>query len=330
MCNQQRVKKILLRVLCGTILFLNLFLLITPPPSAQEEFPRKPIISVIPYPPGGATDLACRALGSIAVKHFGQPFVPINKAGSMSVVAASFTANEKADGYTVVHLPPPPFCTVPYVFDIAFDPSSLKPMIGWSEYPFFMAVKGDAPWKTLDEFVNYARSNPGLKYSHSGPAAFPHLAMESFGKVAKIKIIGVPFKGDVEQTTALLGGHVVASCLTAGIQGLVDSGKIRLLGTFNKNRVKGYGALTFKEQGYGLDIYSSFLGAFVHKDTPAPIVKKLHDGLKRTIEDQEFIAAMDKIAMPISYMSTHDFEVRLKNEMETCRVLLKELGLQKR
>jgi tripartite-type tricarboxylate transporter receptor subunit TctC len=320
----------ILKMLVRTIFFLNLFLVFTVLAYSQEAYPTKPIISVIPYPAGGATDLACRALGMVAPKYFGQPWVPLNKAGSMGVVAAIFTAQEKPDGYTIAHLAPPPFCTVPYVFDVAFDPSSLKPVIGWTEYPFFMAVRGDAPWKNLDEFVNYARSHPGLKYSHSGPAAFPHLAMESFAKASGIKITGVPFKGDADQTIALLGGHVSASCATSGLKPLIDSGKVRILGMFTKERVKGYNASTIKEQGYELGLYSPFVGAFVHKDTPEPIVKQLHDNIRKIMKDPEFVAAMDMIAMPISYISTHDFAERLKKEMETSQILLRELGLLKK
>jgi tripartite-type tricarboxylate transporter receptor subunit TctC len=254
----------------------------------------------------------------------------MNKVGSMGVVAANFTAQEKPDGYTIAHLAPPPFCTIPFVFDVAFEPSSLKPVIGWTEYPFFMAVKGDAPWKTLDEFVTYVRANPGLKYSHSGPGAFPHLAMEAFAKIAKIKMTGVPFKGDADQTTALLGGHVKASCATSGLKPLVEAGKVRILGMFTKERVKGYDAPTFKEQGFEVEIYSPFVGVFVPKDTPESIVKRLHDLLKKTMADPEFIAAMDNIAMPIRYISTEDFGERIKKETESSYVLLKELGLLKK
>jgi tripartite-type tricarboxylate transporter receptor subunit TctC len=325
----KREGKILI-MLVGVALFLNLFLAVIPSTSAEEAYPSRPIMSIVPYPAGGSTDLAVRALGMVAQKYFGQPWVPINKPGSMGVVAANFTAEEKPDGYTVAHLAPPPFCTVPFAFDVSFDPSSLKPVIVWSEYPYIMAVKGDAPWKTLEEFVNHARSHPGLKYSHSGPGAFPHLAMESFAKAAKIKITGVPFKGDADQAAALLGGHVTASCGSSGFKPLVDSGKLRILGMIAKERVKGYNAPTFKEQGFELELYSSFLGAFVHKDTPGPIVKKLHDNLKKTMADPEFIAAMDKLAMPISYVSTQDFVERIKRETETSRVLLKELGLLKK
>lgn len=300
------------------------------PAGAQESYPKRPIMSVIPYPAGGATDLAARALGMVAQKHFGQPFVPMNKVGSMGVVAASFTAQEKPDGYTIAHLAPPPFCTVPFVFDVAFDPSSLKPVIGWTEYPFFMAVKGDAPWKDLEQFISYARAHPGLKYSHSGPAAFPHLAMESLAKAAKIKITGVPFKGDADQTTALLGGHVVASCATSGLKPLVESGKVRILGMFTKERAKGYKAPTFKEQGYDIGVYAPFVGVFVHKDTPEPITVKLHDLVLKTIEDPEFVSAMDKVAMPIRYVSTQELGERIKKEKETSRAVLKDLGLLKK
>jgi len=322
----------MLVVLGGTFIFLNLLIFcpLDQAAYAQEDYPNKMVYSVIPYPPGGATDLSCRALAGLASKYFGHPWVSIQKVGSMGVVAAIYTAQEKPDGYTIAHLAGPPFCTVPYMFDVAFDPSSLRPVIGWTQYPFFIAVRSDSPWKTVDDFVNYARSNPGIKYSHSGPGAFPHLAMESFAKAAKIKITGVPFKGDSDQATAILGKHVDVSCVTSGLKPLVDAGRIRILGMFTEKRVKGYDAPTMKEQGYELGLYSPFLGAFVHKDTPESIVKKIHDLIKKAIEDKAFGRSMDRLSMPIAYMSTQDFEVRLAKEKETCRVLIKELGLSKK
>ena len=320
----------LVKVSSGIIFCLTLILLFAPSGYTQEAFPSKPIISVIPFSAGGSTDLACRALGTVAPKYLGQPLIPLNKPGAVGTMAGIFTAREKSDGYTIAHLSTGALCTVPLVFDTAFEPSSLKPVLGWSEFPFFIIVRADAPWKNLDEFVNYVRSNPGLKYTHSGPGSFPHLAMEAFAKAAKIKITGVPFKGDTDQITALLGGHATVSCFTSGAKPLVDSGSLRILVMFNKERVEGYKVPTVKELGYDLGLYSPFLGAFVHKDTTDPIVKKLHDSLKKAIEDQEFIEAMDKVGMPIRYVSIDNMRERIKIETETSRVLIKELGLLKK
>lgn len=104
--------------------------------------------------------------------------------------------------------------------------------------------------------------------------------MEAFARAAKIKITGVPLKGDTDQIAALLGGHATVSRFTSGAKPLFDSGNFRILVTFNKERVKGYNVPTVKELGDDLGLYSPFLGAFVHKNTPDPIVKKMHDDLK--------------------------------------------------
>ena len=319
----------LLKMLVRTILFLCLFLIPTAFAYAQQTYPTKPIISVIPFPAGGGTDLACRALGTVAPKYLGQPLIPLNKPGAAGTMAAIFTAQEKPDGYTIVHSSTAALCTNPLTIDTPFDPSSLKPVIGWADYPFFLGIRADAPWKNLDEFVNYVRSNPGLKYTYGG-GGFPYYAMEAFARAAKIKLIAVPYKGDADQIPALLGGHTVASCLTSASKALVDAGKFRILVVFNKERVQGYNAPTAIELGYDLGLYSPFLGAFVHKDTTDPIVKKLHDSLKKAIEDQEFIEAMDKVAMPIVYASPQDLAERIKKETDTSRVILKELGLLKK
>lgn len=323
-------RKTLSHGLGRAIIFLSLWLSVAAFANAQEAYPTREIVSVIPFAAGGGTDLACRALGAVAQKHFGQPWVPINKLGSMGVAAAHFTAQEKPDGYTIAHLGAPPFSTVPYMFDVPFDPSSLKPVIGWAEYAFFMAVRTDAPWKTLSELVDHIRTHPGLKYSHSGPGNSTHLFMESFAKAARIKITGVPFKGDADQSTALLGGHVSLACGSPGLKPMVDAGKFRILTMFNKERVKNYDAPTIRELGYDLGLYSPYMGIYVHKDTPEPIVKKIHDLTKKAMADPKFIDAMDNIGMGVSYLSTQALWERHNKEIENSQGLLKELGLLKK
>ena len=253
--NMDRERKIK-KVLIGTTCFLTLFLFITEMAPTQEVFPTKPITSVVPYPAGGSTDLACRALAEAAQKYFGQPLVTMTKVGAMGVVAAVFVAQQKPDGYTIGHLATSPFLTVPYMeVEVAFDPSSVKPVIGWTEYQHFFVVKGDAPYKTLHEFINYARQHPEIKYAHTGQGNPTYTAMEIFRKAANLKISGVPFRGDADQIPAILGGHVAIGTITQTVKPYLDSGKLRALGSIYRERAKGFDVPTLGEQGYELDFY---------------------------------------------------------------------------
>jgi tripartite-type tricarboxylate transporter receptor subunit TctC len=319
------------KVLVGTIFFSSLFLLIAFAAFGQEVFPTRPINSVIPYPAGGSTDLACRALAEVSHKYFGQPLVTMNKVGAMGVVAAIFIAQQKPDGYTIGHLATSPFYTVPYMeVEVAFDPSSVKPVIGWTEYIHFFIVKGDAPYKTLQEFVAYARSHPELKYAHTGQGNPTYTSIELFKRATNLKMSGVPFRGDADQIPALLGGHVAIGVVTQSVRPYLDSGKLRALGSINRERAKGFDVPTLGELGYELDFYRSTVGAFVHKDTPEPIVKILHDNIKKSLEDTEFINAMSRVNMPIEYFGTKEYEEMLNRGKKRSREILKQLDLLKK
>ena len=127
------------RIISLAIVFSLVLFFVSNSANSQESYPAKEITSVIPFPAGGGTDLSCRALGEVAKKYFGKQWVSLNKVGSMGVVAGHYTSQQPPDGHTIAHLAPPPFTTVPNMFDVAFDPSSLKPVIGWAQYVFFMA-----------------------------------------------------------------------------------------------------------------------------------------------------------------------------------------------
>ena len=168
-------------------------------PCLAQEFPTKPITLVIPYPPGGSTDLTGRAMANAAKKYLGQPVICENKAGGGGTVGPSLVIAKPPDGYTI-GISSGAVTIAWHMGKLNFNPlEDTTPIIRYTTYVFGMVVRADAPWKTMQEFVKYAKENPGkVTYGTPGVGTNPHLAMEELGLLTGVKLVHMPFKGGAE------------------------------------------------------------------------------------------------------------------------------------
>ncbi|MBP1717960.1 MAG: hypothetical protein H6Q43_1398, partial [Deltaproteobacteria bacterium] len=175
-------------------------------PGPAQEYPTKPITFVIPYPAGGSTDLTGRAMANAAKKYLGQPLICENKSGGGGTVGPSLVLSKPPDGYTI-GISSGAVTIAYHMGKLNFNPlEDTTPIIRYTSYVFGMVVRADAPWKTMQEFVKYAKENPGrVTYGTPGVGTNPHLAMEELGIITGIKLVHMPFKGGAEAATALLG-----------------------------------------------------------------------------------------------------------------------------
>jgi tripartite-type tricarboxylate transporter receptor subunit TctC len=166
-------------------------------------------------------------------------------------------------------------------------------IIRYTTYVFGMVVRDDAPWKTMQEFVKYAKENPGkVTYGTPGVGTNPHLAMEELSILTGIQLVHMPFKGGAESNTALLGGHIDAISDSTSWGPLVDAGKFRLLVTYAPQRMPRYPQVpTLKEAGYDM-VYSSPLQIIGPKGMPKPVVAKLHDAFKKSLNDPDYLSIL--------------------------------------
>jgi tripartite-type tricarboxylate transporter receptor subunit TctC len=295
----------------GRIWILGLIvlgLLIVPAAGQTAGFPNAPITLVIPWPPGGATDVTMRPLAEGAKKVLGQPIMIENRVGGGSAVGVGSIVGKKPDGYllsqTVASLH-----RNSYINKLPFDTvNDLTPIILVAGNLYGIVVQPDSPFKTLKDLVEYAKANPGkLSYMASGIGTGGHIAMEELAHNAGgLKFSHIPSKGDPESSTALMGGHVDFISTTAGWVPLVEAGKLRLLATYGEKRTKKFPNVpTVKELGYQT-VHSSPMVIFGPKGMPQDVVKILHDAFHKAQSDPGFVAVMDKFDMPIMYMDTKD------------------------
>jgi len=297
--------------------------------SWAQSYPAKPINMIIGWGAGGATDITLRALCEAAGKILGQPIVVMNKPGGGSAVALALLKNEKPDGYTVGNLSAAGILSQ-YMRKVPYDVmADFTPIMRYGDYTYGVVVRAEAPWKTFKEVVDYAKANPGkVRYSTSGAGTFHHLAMEALAKQEGIKWIHIPYKGGHEATTAILGGHVEVEACSSEWKPHVESGKLKLLATYNPDRLPKFPDVpSWVELGYKVAA-SGYIAVLGPKGMPRPIVEKLHGSFKLALEDPAFKKSMETYDMPVVYRDPEGLEKDIREFGEKWGKLIAEMGIK--
>ena len=295
-----------------------------------QAFPARPISIYVAFPAGGPTDQFFRALAESASKLLGQSVIVENKPGAGGTLAPIAAKNAKPDGYVVSQMPLGVF-RVPHMQKAPqFDPiKDFTYIINLTGYTFGLAVPAGAPWKSVKDFVEDAKRNPGkIDYGSTGTGTTPHLVMEEFAQKAGIKLTHVPYKGSADLMQAILGGHIQSASDSTGWAPHVEAGKLRLLATFGPKRTKRWPDVpTLTELGYDTVSESPFgLGGPAGME-PA-VVRTLHDAFKKALEDPKVMALVDRFDQPVVYMNAEDYSKFARQTFEAEKATVERLGLK--
>ena len=299
---------------------------------AQDSFPSKPITMIVPFPPGGVADITGRPLAAIMEKTLKHPVVVVNRTGAGGALGMSQVAKSAPDGYTIL-MGLSSISIFPVSDRIngrqpAYEMKDFAPIALVSSDPTVLVVRAESTYRTLTDFVDAAKANPGkINYSSSGVYGTLHVAMEIFANAAGIKLFHVPYQGGGPAVTALLGGQVeaLASGPAAAI-GQIKGGKMRALAAWSDKRLALMPELpTFKELGYDAEFYI-WAGVFAPAATPQPILARLREAVRATVADPDFKAAMDKVATPISYLDAPEFQKFWDNDAKRLAIALEKIG----
>jgi tripartite-type tricarboxylate transporter receptor subunit TctC len=246
--------------------------------AAQSDFPNRPLRIVVGFPPGGATDILARAMAQESRVALGQEVLVVNRAGANGSIAINEVAGAKPDGYTLGLAPTSAFTLAFHFMDIRPDYLEMtEPLMMAARQRVGMVVKGDSPHKTLKELVEFAKKNPGkLSIGVSGVGSSVDVFTRTILLRANIDAIIVPFKGDADVTTALLGGQVVAGSYAAGgFAQQVQAGALRLVASFMDDRFgMAPDVPTLQEMGYGLT-GTNIQFVYGPKGLPPAVAKRL-------------------------------------------------------
>jgi tripartite-type tricarboxylate transporter receptor subunit TctC len=295
-----------------------------------QQFPTRPVTLIVPWPAGGSTDIGMRALAAATEKHLGQSIVIENKPGAAGTIGpANMAASARPDGYTVAQLPITVF-RIPFIQKTSFDPAKdFTYIVHVTGYTFGVVVKADAPWKTFNELIEYARANPGkLNYGTPGAGTSLHITMEQIAKMKGIKWTQVPFKGVADSMNALLGGHIDVTSESTGWAGAVNAGSARLLVTWGAQRTKNWPDVPILKE-VGIDLISnSPFGIGGPKGMDPAVVKILHDAFKKGMEEQSYKDAMTKLDQEAYYLDTAAYHAFAMKQIGEQKQLVEELGLR--
>jgi tripartite-type tricarboxylate transporter receptor subunit TctC len=308
------------------ISFLFVLSLIVTMPIYAADFPTKEVQIIIPWAAGGATDLIFRALAATTGKYLGKAVVVVNKTGGAGAVGYTEAMQSKPDGYTLVSAITP-LTILPHQVKTAFTYKSFDPIINVVRDPGMFLVRSDSPWKSLKEFLDYAKKNPDMiTVGNSGAGGGVHLIALAFEKTAGVKFNHIPFAGGGPSVTALLGGHINAVSVSPpeGIEH-VKAGKLKIIALFAEKRFELFPDVpTVKEQGIDFGM-GQWRGLAAPKGTPPDVIKKLHDAFKKGMEDTVFIKNAKDMVVNLSYLDPEAFGKLMAQDDEFYGKLVKEI-----
>lgn len=276
--------------------------------ASAQQFPSKAVTLIVPWPAGGSTDICMRALAEATAKYLGQPVIIENKPGASGTLGAGAMLNAKPDGYTLTQIAISVF-RIPHVEKTPFDPlADITYILGISGYTFGVVVRSDAPWRSWNDFLGYAKANPDkVSFGTPGANTSLHITMEEIAWKQGIKWIHVPHRGNAPSMAALLGGHILAAADATGWGPHVNAGKMRLLVTWGEKRTKRWPDVpTLNELGYGI-VSNSPYGIGGPKGMDPQVVKALHDAFKKGMEDPIHLNILEKYDQDLWYLSSADY-----------------------
>lgn len=291
------------------------------------NYPVKPVNLVVPFPAGGRTDLTARLIAQFLHKHLGQPVVVVNKPGAGGVLGAKEVAQAQPDGYTL-GLFSTAVVTAQYTVPTPTDLKDYAAVSIVNVDPAALAVKFDAPWKTLAELADYGRKNPGKVQIGMIPGASAQIFAGGFAKAARMQAVYVPFKGDADGVVALAGGHIDAHvAVPVSYKALAEARKVRILGVAADARSALYqGIPTFKENGVDL-VIGSFHAVFAPKAASGDILAALAGALEKTMKEPELNAKMSAAGLGVVYLNRQDTAAFIAQQDATYKSLIEDLGM---
>ncbi len=301
--------------------------------AGQTEYPNREIEFIVSFPPGGPADTAARIIQPRMSAILGVPVVVTNKTGGGGAMGADYVAKAKPDGYTVYASTNSVLTISPVVQkDLPYRMDDFAPIGAYAADLGVITAKAGAPWKTLEEFVEHAKKNPGkYNYGSAGFGTVSFFTMELFKLSYGLDIAHVPFQGTGPAKNAILGGHVtLASSGFGSFAPLFKSGDLIPLVTTATKRIPAFPNVpTMAEKGFPEASLNIWLGLYVPAKTPKPAVDVLVKALAQAAKDPAVAAAFEKAGMFVEYRGPEETLSLLQSETAAVRKVAERLGIGK-
>lgn len=300
-------------------------------PAAYAVFPEKPVRLVVPFSPGGGTDIVARSLGAEMSKDLGQPVIVENKPGAGTIIGTDAVAKSAPDGYTMVvstvahSVNPSLMAKMPYSTEKDF-----APVILIARSPNILVVRADSPYKSVKDILAAAKASPGkLTYASNGIGTSAHLSGELLKHLAKVDLVHVPYRGAGPVITDLLGGQIdIYFSTAAAVGGHIDSGKLRALAVTSAERSAGHPDVpTVAEAGVPGFQFDGWYALFAPAGTPPAIVARLNASAKKAAQSKYFRDKVQPEGLIISAGSPEDLDRFIRAEIPKWATIIKASGI---
>src|SRR6201992_3059132 len=300
--------------------------------SPTGSWPARPVRLVSTYAAGGSSDISLRILAEYFEAQMGQKFFVGNKPGAGSRIATQTVARAEPDGYTFLYAAAP-YETAEAMFGkLSYDPhKDLRPIAMAMIVPLFLIVNAKAPYKTLEEFIAYAKSKPdGITFAMPTAGSQPHLAAELLMRTAGIKGVAVQFGGDAPSYSELLAGRVDATTTALPVAlPHIQSGALRVLGCFSDERSSVYPeAATLREQGQDV-VAGGWYGFMAPAATPNPIVERMQSEIAQALSDATIKQKLAVQGLDVHYLPGPEFGTFIENETRKWSKIISEADIHK-
>jgi len=301
--------------------------------TAAEAWPTQPIRFIVPFPPGGPTDLMARLIAEPLAQKLGTTVVVENKAGASGNIGSAYVAHAKPDGYTILLAASGNMSVNQTLFkNLPYDPiKDFSSIIQISKFPLVLEVKTSTPVKSVKEYVDYAQANPGkVTFGSAGNGSPQHLGGELFKTITKAPIQHIPYKGAGPALTDLMGGHIFSmfDILGSSMQ-YINNQDFRPLAVTTSSRSKQLPDVpTMQEAGIdGFDYYA-WHGIVTTAGTPDEIIKKYNTALNEIFQNPEFAKRWEDIGSEVVGGTPEQFTQLVNAEADRLGGIVKTLGVQ--
>ena len=286
-----------------------------------QQYPTRPVTIVVPYTPGGSTEILTRIIAQNLTPRLGQTLIVENRPGAGTVIGASYVAKAEPDGYTLLMVTPTPMAINVRVHkELPYDPvRDFVPLVMVAAAPFVLIVNPELPVRSVKELIAYAKERPGkLSYGSGGVGAPHHLYAELFKSMTGIQLTHVPYKGSVPALNDVLAGHIeLMFCDVPPAAGMIQAGKVRALGVTTKARLAAFPDLPpISEAGVpGFEVAGWFM-VVAPARTPPAVVDKLHTEMKTVLATPALKEQIAKLSLlPLETGSIDDMKSFVKSEI---------------
>lgn len=303
------------------------------PAAAQQDYPNRPIRLIVPYPPGGPTDLIGRVVSELLAKRLGQQVIVDNRGGAATVIGAEIAARAPADGYTLLLATVTTLAVTPALQKkLPYHPErDFAPITMLAAQPYLLAANPSLPAPSVKQLVAYAKANPGkLSFASAGVGAGAHLAGEMLKHMAAIDVVHVPYKGTGPAITDLISGQV--AFMFGGISAInphAQAGRLRVLAVSTAKRSPALPDVPTVAEGgiagYGTSTWNSLVAP---RGTPQPVLARLNTETVAALNQPEVRERLRAQGIDTDPGTPAQLAAQIKSELARFDKLIKAIGLQ--